>query len=89
MEAACLGLEETLGNNPALAPGGERTEWDLMGFSISNIYGSMTHRAQTGGAGASVLPVAHTLSEDTQGFNILKLPAESSIYRVRGQRGFA
>lgn len=50
-----------------------------MGFSISNIYGSMTHRAQTGGAGASVLPVVHTLSEDTQGFNILKLPAESSI----------
>lgn len=59
------------------------------GFSISNVYGSMTHRAQTGGAGASVLPVAHTLSENAQGFNIFMLPAKSSIYRVRGQHGLA
>lgn len=65
------------------------TEWDLRGFSISNVYGSMTHRVQTGGAGASLLPVAHALSEDNQGFNNLMLPAESSIDRVREQCGLA
>lgn len=50
-------------------PRGEGLSGTSRGISISNVYGSMTHRAQTGGAGASVLPVALALSEDTQGFN--------------------